>query len=37
MNDYEKRRYEKNAKAAFYSFIALGIVTMVLIFLDKCS
>jgi hypothetical protein len=37
MTDREKRRYESSAKAAFYSFIGLGIVTMVLIFLDKCS
>lgn len=37
MNNYEKKRYEKSAKAAFYSFVGLGIITMVLIFLDKCS
>lgn len=37
MTDKEKRRYEEKAKATFYSFVGLGIVTMILIFLDNCS
>jgi hypothetical protein len=37
MTDREKRRYESSAKAAFYSFVGLGVITMIMIFLDSCK